>query len=186
MCAKLNGYLQCISEWLGCKKLSLNVSKTHDILFSPRSRTISNWDVKINNTATERVYGTKFPGVQIDAQLPWKKHIEYTCNRLSKSVGIILKARKRSHKAALVILYYSFLIQISYIVILCGETPILPAWKKSIVCKKNVIIITSSPRRAHFAPVLLANRLLSVPEINSYMVGIFMHNYINGIIQPFF
>ena len=35
-------------------------------------------------------------------------YIEYTCNKLSKSVGIILKARKRLHKAALLTLYYSF------------------------------------------------------------------------------
>ena len=43
-------------------------------------------------------------------------------------------------------------------------------------------IITSSPYRALNAPLLLANRLLSVTEIKSYMVGIFMHDYINGIL----
>ena len=68
------------------------------------------------------------------------------------------------------------LIRISYSVILCGETPILLVWKKSIVCRKNII---SSPYRAHTVPLLLGNRLLSVTEINSYMVGIFMYNYIN-------
>ena len=48
---------------------------------SPRSRNISNLDVRINNTAVERVHETEFLGVQIDAQLSWKKHIEYTCNK---------------------------------------------------------------------------------------------------------
>ena len=67
------------------------------MVFSPRSRNISNLDVRINNTAIERVYDTKFLGVQIDAQLSWKKQIEYTSNKLSKSVGIILKARKKLH-----------------------------------------------------------------------------------------
>ena len=87
------------------------------------------------------------------------------------------------------LLHYTIhlLIRISYIVILCGETPILPIWKKSIFCRKKLVrIITSSPYRAHTAPLLLANRLLSVTEINSYMVGIFMHNYIHGILPTTF
>ena len=108
MCAKLNGDLKNISEWLCCNKLSLNVSKTHYMVFSPRKKIINNLDVRIDNSTIERVYYTKFLGVQIDAQPSWKKHIEYTCNKLSKSVGIILKARKKLHKAALVTLYYSF------------------------------------------------------------------------------
>ena len=101
VCAKLNDDLKTISEWLYCNKLSLNVSKTHYMVFSPRSRNISNLDARIYNTAIELVYDAKFLGVQIDAQLSWKKHIEYTCNELSKSVGIILKARKKFYKAAL-------------------------------------------------------------------------------------
>ena len=108
MCAKLNGDLKIISERLCCNKLSLNVSKTHYMVFSPRNKFINNLDVRINNTTIGRVYDTKFVGVQIDAQLSWKKHIEYTCNKLSKSVGIILKARMKLHKTALVTLYYSF------------------------------------------------------------------------------
>ena len=86
------------------------------------------------------------------------------------------------------LLHYTIhlLIRISYIVILCGETPILPIWKKICCRKKLVRIIINSPYRAHTAPLLLANRLLSVTEINSYMVGIFMYNYIHGILPtPF-
>ena len=151
------------------------------MVFSPRS--ISNLDVRINNTAIEGVYDTKFLGVQIDAQLSWKRHIEYTCTKLSKNVGIILKVRKP------VLLHYTIhlLIRISYIVILCGETSILPIWKKiNRLQEKLVRIITNSSYRAYTAPLQLANRLLSVTEINSYMVGIFMYNYINGILPTTF
>ena len=34
MCAKLNDDLKRISEWLCCNKMSLNVSKTHYMVFS--------------------------------------------------------------------------------------------------------------------------------------------------------
>ena len=52
----------------------------------------------INNEKIEKVYVTKFLGVQIDAQLNWKRHIEYTCKKLSKCIGILAKARKVLYK----------------------------------------------------------------------------------------
>ena len=61
-----------------------NVSKTNYMVFSPRSRNISNLHLRINSTVIERVYDTKFLGVQIDAQLSWKKHIEYTWHKIVK------------------------------------------------------------------------------------------------------
>ena len=58
--------------------------------------------------------------------------------------------------------------------------------KKKIVCRKTLVrIITSSPYKAHTASLLLANRLLSVSEINNF-VGIFMYNCINGILSTTF
>ena len=62
MCAKLNDDLKRISERLCCNKLPLNVSKTHYMVFSPRSKNISNLDARVNNIAIERVYDTKFLG----------------------------------------------------------------------------------------------------------------------------
>ena len=188
MCAKLNGDLKIISERLCCNELSLDVSKTRYMVFSPRNKIINNLDVRINNTTIGRVYDTKFLGVQIDAQLSWKKHIEYTCNKLSKSVGIILKARMKLHKTAFVTLYYSFAYPyLIYCNIVWGSTYSTNREKnQSFAEKKLVRIITSSPYRAHTAPLLLANRLLSVSEINSYIVGISMYNSINGILPSTF
>ena len=141
MCAKLNGDLKNISEWLCCNKLSLDVSKTHYMVFSPRNKIIHNLHIRINDTTIERVYDSKFIGVQIDAQLSWKKHIEYTRNNLSKSVRIILKARKKLHKAALVTLYYSFAYPYLIYCNLLWGTPIPPISKKSTVCRKNLLLL---------------------------------------------
>ena len=68
-----------VQEWLHCNKLSLNVLKTHYIIFTSRNKCVKDVDIRINDAHIERVYATKFLGVQIDAQLTWKKHIEYTC-----------------------------------------------------------------------------------------------------------
>ena len=44
--------------------------------------------------------------------------------------------------------------------------------------KRLVRVITCSPYRAHTEPLMLANRLLSLHDINVYMIGIFMNNYV--------
>ena len=64
------------------------------MIFTPRNKLIDDIDVKILDVQIQRVYVTKFLGVHIDSQLTWKKHIEYTCKKLSKCVGILCKARK--------------------------------------------------------------------------------------------
>ena len=104
LCNRLNRELGDIQDWLSCNKLSLNVVKTHDIIFTPRNKIVENIDIKINNTSIERVYTTKFLGVHIDSQVSWKKHIDYTCNKLSKCVAIFSKARKKLYKPSLIML----------------------------------------------------------------------------------
>ena len=50
-----------IQNWLSSNKLSLNVLKTHSIIFTPRNKIVDSIDI------TERVYNTKFLGVHIDS-----------------------------------------------------------------------------------------------------------------------
>ena len=64
------------------------------MVFTPRNRVIDDIDVKMQGVQIQRVYAIKFLWVQIDSQLTWKIHIEYTCKKLSKCVGIFCKARK--------------------------------------------------------------------------------------------
>ena len=78
------------------------------MFFTPRNRVIDDTDVKIQGVQIHRVYACKFLGVQIDSQLTWKKHIEYTYKKLSICVGILCKARKKLYKFTLISLYYSF------------------------------------------------------------------------------
>ena len=173
MSAELNEDLQKNCEWLRCNKLSLNVLKTNYMIFTSKNKTVNDLDIKINNTEIERVYTTKFLGVYIDAQLSWKRHIEYTCSKLSKCTGIFLKARKKLHKSALISLYYSFAYPyFIYCNQVWGNTYSTNLEKVVLTQKRLVRIITCSHYRAHTEPLLLANRLLSIKDINQYVVGI--------------
>ena len=65
--AIMNNELTKIVEWLNVNKLSLNVKKTHYMIFSlSGNRNINDTDIKINGQMVARVACTKFLGVLID------------------------------------------------------------------------------------------------------------------------
>ena len=133
LCNRWNGELGDIQHWFSCNKLSLNVVKTHYIIFTPRNKIVDN----INNTSIEKVYTTAFLDIHNDSQLSWKKHIDYTCKELSKCVAIISKARKKLYKPSLCCIIHLHT-HISYIVIMCGEIIIRPTWKNLYKLKRNL------------------------------------------------
>ena len=89
---KLNGDMENIRQWLCCNKLSLNVSKTHYMVFAPKkNKHVDDLNINIQNTNIERVSVTKFLGVMIDAHLSWKSHSEYTCKKYRNVWELSLK-----------------------------------------------------------------------------------------------
>ena len=75
--AIMNNELTKIVEWLNVNKLSLNVKKTHYMIFSlSRNRNINDTDTKIIGQMVARVACTNFLGVLIDEKLSWENHIK--------------------------------------------------------------------------------------------------------------
>ena len=142
----LNHELSLLYEWLKCNKLSLNITKTHYMVFrSPRKKCSTNLAIQIDNRVIERVVKTKFLGVILDEQLSFKQHVTYVKNKLSKSIGIIKKAKQVLNKDCLLSLYYAFIYPyLLYCVIIwgaCNQTtldPIIRIQKRALKCMSNV------------------------------------------------
>jgi hypothetical protein len=70
--------------------LSLNLKKTHYMLFHFRQKKLSmSLDLKIDNNPIERVSSTKFLGVVLNENLSWNSHILVLVNKLNKNIGIL-------------------------------------------------------------------------------------------------
>ena len=178
---EVNEDLKNVKEWLNCNKLSLNICKTHYMIFTPRNKTVDDINVQFCDNVIERVYVTKFFGVQIDSQLTWKTHIGYTCKKLSKSVGILSKARKKLYRSSLITLYYAFAYPyFIYCNAVWGKNYPTTLDRLILLQKKLVRIITCSPFRAHTEPLFFANRILNLVDINDYIIGTFMYEYMHG------
>ena len=179
MCVKLNNDLKEICEWLRCNKLSLNILITHFMILTLKNKTAEDLDIKISYTAVERVYDTKFLGVYTDAQLTWRRQIEYTCIKLSKCAGIFLKARKNRNISLLISLNYLFaypyFIHCNHV---WGNTYPSNLERMVLMQIRLVRVITCSHYSTHTEPLMLANRLFTLQDINLYVIGISMYNYV--------
>ena len=79
----MNTEVEKIVDWHNANKMSLNVDKTHYILFNTQGKKTSNHDdIIINGSKINEVSHTKFLGVIIDKNLTWKNHIDYVCSKV--------------------------------------------------------------------------------------------------------
>ena len=78
----VNRDLENLVEWFRANKLSLNVGKTHLIVFKQSHMTIPiDLNIKIDNQTIERKNAVKFLGIYIDSKLEWHDHIKYINNK---------------------------------------------------------------------------------------------------------
>ena len=79
-----------VSNWLTANRLSLNVQKTHFLIFKEKNKRANNTSsIRIKDQNIEQVTNTNFPGlVNIDQDLAWKYHIKEVANKISKVTAI--------------------------------------------------------------------------------------------------
>ena len=88
----MNYNIKKLVTWMNVNRLSLNVSKTHCMLFSKKYK-LRDLDVKITGTNVECVKQTKFLGVMLDEKLTWKAHVDNVVNKMAKLAGLFNKLR---------------------------------------------------------------------------------------------
>ena len=106
----MNHELINITEWLNVNKLSLNIKKTHYMVFNIAKKNVkTSVNINVNNFSLEKVNSTKFLGVIIDSKISWLSHIQFIKTKISKGIGILCKARKYLTISSLITLYFSFI-----------------------------------------------------------------------------
>ena len=103
-----NEELNAIAEWFKVNRLSLNVKKTHYMVFTNAKSNRPKSELKIEGESISEVSKTKFLGVMIDQKLNWQHHISYISCKMGKGIGIIIRLRKILNNESLQNLYYAF------------------------------------------------------------------------------
>ena len=90
------------------KQIIPQCKKTNYMIFHSGYSVSDDINITIRNETLGTVYSTKFLGVLIDSKMNWKCHVHHSNNKLSKCIGIMVKARKNLPKSLLLTLYYTF------------------------------------------------------------------------------
>ena len=171
----LNEELEKINTWLKANKLSLNLDKSHYMVFHRGKRKIDFDTPSLNHISLKRVKFTKFLGVIIDDQLKWSNHILYIKNKIAKGFGIILRARKFFNRKTLQNLYHSFIFPyLIYCVEIWGSASDAHLLPLILLQKKIVRVISFSPYLAHTKEIFLKLNILPFKDLVVHRIGIQM------------
>jgi hypothetical protein len=184
----MNNELKKIVDWLNANKLSLNVKKTHYMIFrSRRCNFVNNENLFINGVRIDMVDHTKFLGVTVDSVLSWQKHISLVKGKIARGLGIICKARKSLNDKSLLTLYYSMIYShLTYCIEVWGNTFTTHINSLFRLQKKAVKLIKSVPIRSPTAPLFKELGLLMLPQIHLHCSLIFIFKFLNGILPEIF
>ena len=138
--------LGSMTEWFRYNTLSLNVSKTHAVMFKQGHMNIPyNLNVKIGNQIIERKDVVKFLGIYIDSKLEWHDHINYINNKLNSSLYAMRKMKQLLNRKHLLTLYYALIYPyLDYGITLWGSTHNSYIKTLFIKQKKAIRIITDA------------------------------------------
>ena len=126
----INNEIPILVQWLQTNRLSLNLKKTHIMVFGQSARQVDHQiKIQIEGETLEVVKHTKFLGLVLDNSLNWKIHTAQISSKIAKSVGIISRARQLLNAKILKQLYYSFLYPyLTYCIIIWGSSSDITLW----------------------------------------------------------
>ena len=125
---------------------------------------------------------TKFLGVIIDNKVNWKDHINYIAGKISRGIGMIIKARKYLQKPALITLYYSLYIPI----LLIATIYVINLMKLEKLQNKVLRIICNIKRIDSIAHMYKELAVIKLKDINKYLIGRFMFRFCNANVPVLF
>ena len=187
LATEFNTELVQVVKWLQVNKLSLNIDKTHYMLFKGNKTLNSNILIEIDGKPIQKVNKTKFLGVIMDDKLTWKHHIEYISSKISKGIGIIYKVREYLNKETLVNLYYTFIYPyFSYCNEVWGSTYACHLKKLTLLQKRAIRILCNKSRSEHTNPLFHNLNILKFRNIHRFVVAQFMFKLYHGKLPSMF
>ena len=167
--------------------LGNGIEKTNFMLFTPNGFSRNMNCINIDGHRIEEVRQTKFLGVILDNKLNWHAHCEYICGKMSKGIGIIIKARKVFNETTLLSLYNSLILPyVSYCIHVWGKAYDTHLKHVLVLQNKAVRIIAGVPPCTSADNLYLELDILPVKKIFVHAISIFMYKYVNRMLPELF
>ena len=171
-----NEELMLFKLWSDANRLTINVDKTNCLFFSnifdpPCGR------ICIDDQEIDFVSETKFLGMFIDDKVKFDKHINYICNKISISNGIMFRIRKLVPTSCLKSIYYSIIHQyILYCLPIFGATYNCHLELLFLAQKRAVRTISRAEYNAHTDPLFFSNKILKLNDLYKHCIASYVYS----------
>jgi hypothetical protein len=180
---RANSELKKVALWFRANKMAVNIGKTKFIIFHNRGK-------NVNMNGREIVYDDNEPladdphlvvpleryhdghpkpecraykllGIHLDEHLNFNYHTNFLCNKLSRSLFCIRRAKNILTPTALKTLYFAFIqSHLNYCPIILSSISQHNFNQIKLIQKKAIRIITNSAYTAHTAPLFAQLQIL--------------------------
>ena len=141
----------------------------------------------IDGIKIEEVRKTKFLGVVIDNKLSWKDHVTHVASKVSRGLGMIIKARNYLNTKGLITLYYTFVYPyLTYCNHIWGN--IYQSNLKHLCNLQNKIlrIIAGVKPGVSAGPLYESLGNIKLDDINKYLIARFMYRFCVDMVPRLF
>ena len=99
--------------------MTSNLKKTKYLVFQPRQKINFNLlpPLILAGEILEKASNIKYLGIDIDRHLSWLDHIDYVCDKIRRSINIMIKVKRYLGKHCIINIYYSLVY--SYVIYSC-------------------------------------------------------------------
>lgn len=178
----VNKDLDNVAEWFKANKLSLNVAKTHYMLFQHRNNKPDDHDYKLTlcGNDIQETDSVKFLGLFLDPNLEWTAHIRQLETKLSRSLYMINSVKEQLDKDHLKILYYSTVYShLNYGILHWSATFDQNKKKLDVMQNKCIRTVTKSKYNETINPLLLTLKTLKIEEIADFEMLKFVYDFVD-------
>ena len=183
---KVNNEIEFVQDWICANKLSLNINKTHYMVFSNTVNSLPG-HIFINNVTLRQIECTKFLGLYIDDDLSWKSHISYLCKLLLRNTGILYKLKEIFPIPILQTVYATLITSyIHYGILAWGNSSSFLLNKILHIQKRAIRIVNHKHFLAHANMLFFTNNVLEITDLFLYNVGIFMYKLLQNDLPDVF
>ena len=173
----INDQLKVLSDWFSCNHLALNPKKTNYMVFSGRRR-VAVSGIMLNGSELLQVQRCNFLGICIDVTLSWKSHIQATCRKLAKSIGILRKINKKLSQSTMMQLYNSFILPyLQYGITLWGASSNSSLEPLFVMQKKALKLTLNLPIRTSTLSLFQNPKLRHLQDLYTFGVSVFMYKF---------
>ena len=151
------------------------------MIFRPRLKTLLiTRQIILESNVLEQVGNTKFLGVYIDQHLEWKTHVNFIAAKISKSLGLLYKAKYYLPSNSLLTLYCALIYPyLTYCNLIWAFTYITSLQRIYLLQERAIRAISKADYKASSKPVFANSKILDVFSIYSFQVSSFMYLYHN-------